>query len=164
MYIVIHDHFKFDAKFKYSHYLVYPRYFFTTPTTWLPPAVSAQSLRCFAIRSSGTAAGRPRGVVVNVDSDQAFIWPLDLSVIKRFLPDKLHKMSVLSGNRPIARTNMLNRRCHCRRSRGCRRRPSLSSSLRLRGCRRRSVPNRSGASQFALRAPPPVGYVAWSLT
>ena len=33
-----------------------------------------------------------------------------------------------------------------------------------RECRRRSVPNRSGASQFARWAPPPVGYEAWALT
>ena len=56
-------------------------------------------------------------------------------------------MSVLSGNRPIARTNMLNRRWHCSRS---------------RGSRRRSVPVRSGAAQFALRALPPFGYVTIS--
>ena len=31
----------------------------------MPPSVSAQSLRCFAIRSLDTAAGRLRGVVVN---------------------------------------------------------------------------------------------------
>ena len=39
------------------------------------------------------------------------------------------------------------------------RRPSLSSSLRRHGCRRRSVPDRSGVSQFARWAPPAVGYV-----
>ena len=33
--------------------------------TWMPPAVSAKSLRCFAIRSLSTAVGGLRGVVVN---------------------------------------------------------------------------------------------------
>ena len=43
----------------------YCTYRITCIIAWLPAAVSARSLRCFAIRSLGTAAGRLRGVDVD---------------------------------------------------------------------------------------------------
>ena len=40
----------------------YYTYGITCVVAWLPSAVSARSLRCFAIRSPGTAADRRRGI------------------------------------------------------------------------------------------------------
>ena len=148
----------------------------------MPSAVSARSLRCCAIRSLGTAADRPP---VSSAPVVFIFWP-SISIssgIKRFQPDKMLILVVSSGQRPFlpdvfwfgARSLVFSSvATPVARvpSKG-----SLSlivsagrfsgSAIKCRSCLRRSVPARSGAAQFALRATQLTGHqsaaLRWSL-